>query len=148
MDRPFDCSKCKKSFKLKAHLKTHKKSCTGFASNIKCDGCGKNFKSERTLKQHRDKCKPYKTYNCEECCQIFKSYSEHLRHRLNEHKKVVCDICEKDLYFTNIKRHMKTVHDGFTQQNLHFGSNKRTAKGKVTNVNVWIVQNISATKVL
>lgn len=114
MDRPFDCSTCKKSFKLKAHLKTHKKTCTGFASNIKCDGCGKNFKSEKTLKQHRDKCKPYKTYNCEECCQIFKSYSEHLKHRLSEHKMVVCDICEKDFYFTNIKRHMKTVHEGFT----------------------------------
>jgi hypothetical protein len=115
MDRQFECLKCKKSFKLKSHLKTHEKTCTGFTNHIKCDECGKNFKSEKTLKQHRDKCKPFKTYNCEECCKTFKTYSEHLKHRLHAHKMVVCDICEKDIHFKNIKRHLKTVHEGFTQ---------------------------------
>ena len=34
--------------------------------------------------------------------------------QLLDHCKVTCDICETDIYFKNIKCHMKSVHAGFT----------------------------------
>lgn len=112
--RPFLCIKCNKAFKLKGHLKKHEKICKGFLDYIKCSNCENVFKSEKTLRQHKVKCKAEQNYECKECESYFKSYSKFSEHREKNHKKVVCDLCGKDIHFKNIRRHMKTVHDGQT----------------------------------
>jgi DNA-directed RNA polymerase subunit RPC12/RpoP len=59
-------------------------------------------------------CKPERRYRCNECEKTFLSFQEITEHRLEKHKNVVCDICEKDIHFKNIKRHMKKIHAGQT----------------------------------
>ena len=113
-ERPFICLKCEKRFKLKNHLKNHAKICKGFKDYIKCNDCKKKFKSNESFKKHMKICKPAKRYNCNECESSFVSFKEITDHRLQKHKNVVCDICEKDIYFKNIKRHMKQIHAGQT----------------------------------
>ena len=71
------------------------------------------FKTKRTLKVHKLKCKSDKIYKCDECDDIFESYSKLVVHRENKHRTVQCEICEVEIYFKNIQRHMKT-HKGLT----------------------------------
>lgn len=110
MDRLFSCKKCPKSFKLNFHLQRHELSCTGFKSYVTCSGCGNMFKSERTLKIHKLKCKPGKTYECDVCEEIFQIYDQLLKHKEKNHRKIQCKICESEIYFKNMSRHIKTVH--------------------------------------
>ena len=98
----FLCIKCNKAFKLKGHLKKHEKICKGFLDYIKCSNCENVFKSGKTLRQHKVKCKAEQNYECKECESYFKSYSKFSEHREKNHKKVVCDLCGKDIHFKNI----------------------------------------------
>ena len=87
---------------------------------IKCSECENIFKSEKTLRQHKIKCKAKQIYKCDECESSFKSYSEFSDHRIENHKTDVCDICESEIHFKNIRRHMKTLHDGQTPAKYAF----------------------------
>jgi predicted SprT family Zn-dependent metalloprotease len=110
MDRTVSCKKCPKTFKLNFHLQRHELSCTGFKSYITCSVCGDFFKSERTLKNHKLKCQRVKLYNCHVCAKKFKDYGPLKKHRETEHRKIECEICKSEIYFKNMKRHMKQVH--------------------------------------
>ena len=117
MDRQFNCLKCVKSFKLKWHLKSHEKICKSDENLFKCDLCEQTFKSAKTLKQHARNCKPNKIYVCDDdddCIAQFDSYGKLAQHKSSNHDKVPCEICEKEIRYKNVKRHMKTVHEGAT----------------------------------
>ena len=128
MDRVFNCNKCPKTFKLNYHLQRHEISCKGFQSFITCPVCEDLFKSERTLKTHKLKCKETKVYNCDICDKALKNYSELQKHRKDEHSKIECNICEEDIYFSNMKRHMK-VHKNETPAT---SSRKKKKKKEMT----------------
>ena len=120
MDRQLSCKKCPKSFKLKYHLQRHEILCTGFQSYITCEECKNIFKTKTTLKVHKLKCKSDKIYKCDECDDIFESYSKLVVHRENKHRTVQCEICEVEIYFKNIQRHMKTHKLTNVYSNKHY----------------------------
>ena len=45
---------------------------------------------------------------------FFNIYGQFVDHKKRNHSKVKCDICETEIYYKNIKRHMEDVHAGFT----------------------------------
>ena len=53
------------------------------------------------------KCQQVKLYNCKDCEISLKNYGALKKHREEEHRTIECDICESEIYFKNIKRHMK-----------------------------------------
>jgi DNA-directed RNA polymerase subunit RPC12/RpoP len=110
--------RCTKTFKLKGHLKNHENKCKGILDYIKFSDCENIFKCEKTLRQH--KCKAEENYKCDECESSFASYSEFTDHRMNNHKNVVCNICGSEIHLKNIRRHMKTLHDGQTPSKYAF----------------------------
>ena len=45
---------------------------------------------------------------------FFNIYVQFVDHKKRNHSKVECDICETEIYYKNIKRHLEDVHVGFT----------------------------------
>ena len=90
--RPFACEQCRKCFKMKHHLKNHKRSCIGQIDFEQCNKCLKFLKTSQTLQRHEKKCRKENIPTCR-----------------NE-SRACCDKCGKQITARNIKRHMKTIH--------------------------------------
>lgn len=116
MEKNNNCITCGKSFSLKHHARRHEKVCNG-TKDIKlfsCDVCHTEFKSKRTLKYHKNKCTSGQKKYCKKCSETFNTEKQLFYHK-QDHDKFFCDLCEDFRgHSKHMKRHMKTVHKGFT----------------------------------
>ena len=97
--RPFACEQCRKCFKMKHHLKNHKRSCIGQIDFEQCKKCLKFLKTSQTFKRHEKNCRKENIH--------FKEYE----------RRVGCDKCGKQITTKNMKRHIKTIHSVVQKKN-------------------------------
>lgn len=92
---PFQCNQCEKSFRLRAHLGSHKRKHK--REKHQCTECGKIFHRMGTLllhqRTHKDE-KPYKCTVCEKSFRIKTRLVIHQRTHTGE-KPFQCPTCEK-----------------------------------------------------
>ena len=134
--RPFNCSQCDKSFRLKSHLLLHQP--VHEASNsFSCDLCSYSSNREVYLREHMlDKHSNFseevlKPHVCELCGFRFKSSSHLIRHLKVHNKDVVksyrynCEYC--DARFTeryNLTVHVRNIHEQKPYQHICTVCNK------------------------
>ena len=111
----FQCELCPKSFRLKKHLKSHKKSHSDFANGFKCNICLKVFSSNRTsLSSHMNEAhNTVRFYKCEFCNFSSPRNSTVKIHQgaFHENVKFSCPRCSKIFsYQSDLTKHMKNIH--------------------------------------
>nr|CAI5844550.1 unnamed protein product [Callosobruchus analis] len=94
-ERPYPCTLCDSSFKLKSTLQSHIKRHESSDIKVSCGVCGSLFASFASLKVHMSIHTGQKPYKCSFCDKVFRTASnrkshEILRH-LNTKKKVTED---------------------------------------------------------
>ncbi|XP_068112083.1 zinc finger protein 154-like [Hyperolius riggenbachi] len=94
--KPYSCSICGKSFRVKSVLIRHEKVHTG-EKPYECSQCGKSFAQKSDLAEHERIHTGEKPYPCPECGKSFAKKTNLARH-LRMHsgvKPYACSICEK-----------------------------------------------------
>jgi KRAB domain-containing zinc finger protein len=135
--RPYQCFKCDKCFKKKAHLEFHQyvhsdnypfkcKDCDRCFKNIPsvkkhikkgifiCSYCNEHFNIKCSFKKHLKECKPKILTKCDFCdfkCEK-KDMQEHMK--IHGEKNYVCNICDcsfelKKSLYSHKKLHSNTV---------------------------------------
>ncbi|KAM9810262.1 uncharacterized protein ACB057_004203 [Neosynchiropus ocellatus] len=111
--RPFTCSQCGKSFRMKGNLKAHMIGHTG-EKPFSCPQCGKCFNRRHILKNHLRTHSGEKPYRCSQCGHCFK-WKVQLKHHMTTHtgeKPFSCSQCGKCFNRRdNLKTHMR-IHSG------------------------------------
>ncbi|XP_063697524.1 zinc finger protein 431-like [Culicoides brevitarsis] len=111
----FVCEICRKSFKNKLSLSTHKRYCSTEHMNTTCDDCQKTFDSHYQFKVHMQVTHNLNPrHKCDECGQAFISRSKLLAHVSYKHENIrhKCEKCSKS--FTNhfdLIKHMRQKHN-------------------------------------
>ena len=104
-DNPFQCQRCKRSFKMKGHLTAHENSVhkgiktysNSLKTSTKCTECSKEFLSKSSLYSHMKSVHDERRFPCDQCEKYYKRKTMLKQHVLVQHKKVTydCDICGK-----------------------------------------------------
>ncbi|KAM4614032.1 uncharacterized protein O3C94_022065 [Discoglossus pictus] len=111
--KPFACSTCGKSFKIKSELVRHDRIHTG-EKPFSCSECGKCFGQKYGLAQHKKIHtgeKPFACPDCEKCFSMKSDLVKHQRFHTGE-KPYSCANCEKCFsQMSDLVRHQR-IHTG------------------------------------
>ncbi|WP_420797682.1 C2H2-type zinc finger protein [Candidatus Sororendozoicomonas aggregata] len=114
--KPYKCSHCGKSFNHNATRRRHERIHTG-ETPYKCPHCDRSFAQTVGLKIHVRTHTGEKPYPCDICGKAFATVNTrriHLKvHSKEKSSSFICSTCNKSsVYSSNIKRHIKTQHNG------------------------------------
>uniref|UniRef100_UPI0037E9A053 oocyte zinc finger protein XlCOF6.1-like n=1 Tax=Semicossyphus pulcher TaxID=241346 RepID=UPI0037E9A053 len=112
-EKPYSCSVCGKSFIQRSYLQTHMNSHTG-QKPYTCRFCGRGFTQVGNMNAHIRIHTGEKPHSCSDCGKSFREKADLIRHRIihTGEKSYICSVC--NMKFTtqsNLTRHMKT-HSG------------------------------------
>ena len=139
------CDMCPKSFSYSKNLDRHKKNIhIDRESEVQCNKCLKSLKNIEHLESHSKSCPKTqnKEHYCLECSRKYSSKSSLRQHTIGKHKigskqgnfmimakiikkykkisrKFICHMCQHKKKFSsnfNLKRHIQSVHDGYTDR--------------------------------
>ncbi len=104
----YTCTKCMKVFTQDGYLKSH----MAKVQRFKCPHCFKVFSNTHNLKDHIKKThsqheRRYKCVPCDKEYHSIQGYRDHMLAHKGQLKKN-CPICQKELNYTNLKRHLDT----------------------------------------
>jgi len=111
-DRPFSCSMCTKSYKIKSELTQHEMTHSDHY-NYSCETCGKQFRGKVNLRMHMKThlSDEEKKHVCSMCGHRF-ARLQHLRNHLTTHSSVgtfPCEICgAKSKTMDALRQHKKS----------------------------------------
>ena len=137
------CDMCPKSFSCSKNLDRHKKNIhVDRESEVQCNKCLKSLKNIEHLESHSKSCPKTqnKEHYCLECSRKYSSKSSLRRHTIRKHKigskqgnfmimakiikkykkisrKFICHMCQHKIKSSsnfNLKQHIQSVHDGYT----------------------------------
>lgn len=115
-EKDFHCELCGKSFRVKAHLKTHMATIHVPDRPFKCNVCQMLFKEKIEMKEHK-KVAHNKNDNkfCCEVCGLKMRHKESLKHHVrNVHlgiRDFKCDQCDQSFYQSNwLNKHKANYH--------------------------------------
>lgn len=112
IDRPFSCSMCTKSYKIKSELTQHEMTHSDHY-NYSCETCGKQFRGKVNLRMHMKThlSDDEKKHVCTMCGHRF-ARLQHLRNHLTTHSSVgtfPCEICgAKSKTMDALRQHKKS----------------------------------------
>jgi len=112
VDRPFACSMCTKSYKIKSELTQHEMTHSDHY-NYSCETCGKQFRGKVNLRMHMKThlSDEEKKHVCSMCGHRF-ARLQHLRNHLTTHSSVgtfPCEICgAKSKTMDALRQHKKS----------------------------------------
>jgi len=112
VDRPFSCSMCTKSYKIKSELTQHEMTHSDHY-NYSCETCGKQFRGKVNLRMHMKThlSDDEKKHVCSMCGHRF-ARLQHLRNHLTTHSSVgtfPCEICgAKSKTMDALRQHKKS----------------------------------------
>ena len=100
--KPFKCSKCPSYYSRHRDLKSHvsiEHEGKNPLVNVECSKCSKTYSSQRHLEQHM--ARVHEPKKCSKSVEKFLG------------KRVECEICKKFVSSTNLKHHIRSVHEGY-----------------------------------
>ncbi|KAM7014961.1 uncharacterized protein LKV04_012864 [Tautogolabrus adspersus] len=112
-EKPHSCSVCGKSFIQRSYLQTHLKSHSG-QKPYTCRFCGRGFTQAGNMKAHIRIHTGEKPHSCSDCGKRFREKADLIKHRIihSGEKPYCCTVCHmKFTVRSNLTRHMKT-HSG------------------------------------
>ena len=109
------CIKCNDSFYAKKELEVHMKTTHQSINYITCQECNKEIK-ETSLKNHiKSVHENLKNHKCDLCKKYFSAKNNLQKHVQGVHGSEAqlkkCDICGKEVKESNLKTHMKIMHE-------------------------------------
>nr|XP_020498567.1 oocyte zinc finger protein XlCOF6.1-like [Labrus bergylta] len=112
-EKPHSCSVCGKSFIQRSYLQTHLNSHSG-QKPYTCRFCGRGFTQAGNMKAHIRIHTGEKPHSCSDCGKSFREKADLIKHRVihSGEKPYICTVCHmKFRVQSNLTRHMMT-HSG------------------------------------
>ncbi|KAM4689128.1 uncharacterized protein O3C94_007273 [Discoglossus pictus] len=117
--KPYTCTECGKSYKLKWNLQVHRKTHTGEKSHrdekpYTCTECGKRFGAKLCLRKHNMIHTGEKPFTCTECGKSFNDKRSLRRHHMihTAEKPFRCTECGKRFGAKHCLRKHNMIHTG------------------------------------
>ena len=111
----YKCDECEASYFNVSHLSMHIKTKHSEEGGIQCELCHQKFAWPESLKRHIAAVHEGAKIKCDLCEETFGFASEVYNHKQKVHfktHKVKCEICGKECWKSNLKKHKKLVHGG------------------------------------
>ena len=118
-NRLAQCQQCGKQLSNRTNLKLHMNTVHTSAPTVVCEYCTKFIKSTNIKSHVKEMHDNYVDTPCPVCEKIFprrKAMTDHMRNIHSNTSKepvVVCEYCSKSIKSTNIKSHVKEMHDNY-----------------------------------
>ncbi|XP_063391846.1 zinc finger protein 607-like [Cydia fagiglandana] len=123
VDRPFKCSECDKSFKIKQHLYSHVTRVHSPKDDVMyCAQCDKQFKNSYSYNNHMKYAsehisKGLLTHSCTECSRVFPNRGllrQHVARVHRDERKYECQVCHEMFKSSSTRaRHRRLTHENY-----------------------------------
>ncbi|XP_061727058.1 zinc finger protein 595-like [Cydia pomonella] len=123
VDRPFNCSECHKSFKIKQHLTLHVTRVHSSKDEMMyCAQCDKQFKHSYSYNHHMKYASEHISkgnlmHNCTECSRVFPTRGflrQHVARMHSNERKYECPVCHEMFKSSATRtRHRRQAHENF-----------------------------------